>query len=212
MAGVGGSQEGPPVKAPRPARPPVDEDEVGDDGEPLFVMDPSRYLPDDSRRYYTEESDDGPEYHIFNRQEKTAGLVLYEDDKFGGVEIVARVARLSGNKDGGYGIVFLSHDARNFYCVLVTANQDFCVSRLRDNAWSDLVDWSHSEHICGGDDENEIAVGLFPGMIRIWINGTLVEVVRTTLPDRGGLGLVAASANMHVVCRRLEVRRPRPQG
>ena len=66
-------------------------------------------------------------------------------DEFGDFYVEVDAVHLSGDLDNSFGIAFRMEDADNCYLFEINANGEYMFSKLVDNEWDTIVDWTKSQ-------------------------------------------------------------------
>ncbi len=77
------------------------------------------------------------------------------------ISVETQVKKISGNQYWGYGVLYCYQDSNNFYCLLITTNNYYCVYKRVDGIFSPVLDWRHSSILYSGYDVlNKIRINL----------------------------------------------------
>lgn len=95
---------------------------------------------------------------------------------------------LGTRANSAWGVIFRLQDNQNFYWFRMTDSKFFSVSVVKDNQWTDIVDWRRTETI-KPNGVNQLEVIAREGHFVFLINGQIVSEVEDDHFSQGLVGL-----------------------
>jgi predicted RNA-binding Zn-ribbon protein involved in translation (DUF1610 family) len=115
-----------------------------------------------------------------------AWLMGYQVSDF---HLMANCKHISGSKaNSSWGVIFRIQDNQNYYSFRLTDTQFFAFSMIKDDQWSNLVDWTRTEAI-KPNGVNQLEVIARDTHFTFTINGQVVSEVDDGYFSRGLVGL-----------------------
>ena len=115
-------------------------------------------------------------------------------DEFGDFYVEVDAVHLSGDLDNSFGIAFRMEDAENCYLFEINANGEYMLSKLVDNEWDTIVDWTKSTVLnTGRGSENSLGVLSAGDWIVLTANDKELKRIADDSFSKGWIGLSAAS-------------------
>lgn len=104
----------------------------------------------------------------------------------------AESRQVAGPDDADFGLVLRNRQGSDFYYFAVSSSQRmYSVQRSQGDNWVELVEWTDSEAVAGGDAVNLLRAECIGSTLRFYVNGQfLVEVSDDTYAE-GAVGLMA---------------------
>ena len=108
------------------------------------------------------------------------------------LEVDAR--RVSGPLDSEYGVLVHYQEATDeFYLFVISSDGFFEVQRHEGKQWHDLVKWTESAAIRGGEETNRLRVECHGSTMRFFANGELLAQVDDPTFGSGYIGLMGGA-------------------
>ncbi|MEP6788425.1 MAG: family 16 glycoside hydrolase, partial [Acidobacteriota bacterium] len=176
----------------------------------LESLDLSRWVPDGSK-YADVEFTDGE--LLVRNKEKTFYYVLAGTESEKSVDADSRVTvRNTVNLDTnlGYGIVFHSNPIplQQGYAFLIDAKKKrYRVVHHTPQKEDAVINWSRSDAILDGTQENTLEVRDKSDKIELYINGKMVNSIKNDYGYPGGVIGIYSSGALQVAFKDLEIRR-----
>lgn len=115
-------------------------------------------------------------------------------DEFGDFYVEVDAVHLAGDLDNSFGIAFRMEDAENCYLFEINANGEYMFSKLVDNEWDTIVDWTKSTVLnTGRGSENSLGVLSIGDWIVLTANDKELKRIADDSFSKGWIGLSAAS-------------------
>jgi|GEM_PF-3072858 hypothetical protein len=149
--------------------------------------------------FFEEDSDDTVSYSFVDGAYQ---IELYQpnyivwrllEDTYENVHIEMDTTFVSGPNDSAVGIIFGYQDSNNFYLFSVAADGTYNLSMYENDEFSELIEWTPSPLIKGQNEVNRIGVEVDSGLIRLYVNGRLLDEISDSTFPEGRLAIASNS-------------------
>jgi hypothetical protein len=100
---------------------------------------------------------------------------------------------LDGPEVSAAGLIFHYQDDNNFYMFRVAGDKSYALDLYKDNEQKHLVDWTDEPSIKGPGGLNKLRVELKGDLIRLYVNGKLLDEVSDGTFTRGKIALLTST-------------------
>lgn len=158
------------------------------------------------------------EYVFFVHQPQLTVFADYKEMEFEDFELTVEARKVSGPDDNEMGVMFRFQDIENFYLYNISSDGYYQLRKREGGEFTDLVRWTRTGAIHQGKARNLLKVVCVGEEISLYVNDTLLSVVRDGTFPRGRIALSAGTleqGEVQVAFDNLVVRRPgvgRPEG
>jgi hypothetical protein len=135
---------------------------------------------------------EGGNFHIQVHKENFAAWSIYHDLTVTDALVMTHAKRVS-DVEGAYGLVFRYQDVSNFYYFMVDDAGYFRLGKRMAGEWIDLMSWTASEIILGGEELNSLGVTTSGNELVVFINSQVVGTVSDDSFHEGSVGMLAQS-------------------
>jgi len=118
------------------------------------------------------------------------GYFCWRGEVLGNISYQAEAKWLSGAVDFGYGLLFRLQDVGNNYCFTVSANGFYTLGLYQNGTWKSLVAWKKSPKV-NERGKNLLKVECLGSLLKLYVNGNLVEELEDGTFTEGRIGLVS---------------------
>ena len=136
----------------------------------------------------------GGEYRILINKPNRSVVVPYVDSSFSDIDFQVRSRHEGAAVSKGYGLVFRSEDASNYYVLEIDPVNGVYRFRKRERAsWLSITDWTSSPHIMLGTTPNVLRVIARGSRFELYVNGGLLNTAVDGNFQVGHIGLFAGN-------------------
>jgi len=132
-------------------------------------------------------------YTILNKTDGTAITSTIESPhiQYDGFHIKAKISKIKGIENNGFGLVWGSADASNEFEFVISANGYFKIVKWEQGQKKDLIEWTYQTAINKWDfNTNELMIESDGIYYRYYINDTYVALTNYSRPFGNRLGFV----------------------
>lgn len=107
----------------------------------------------------------------------------------------AKVKKLSGYEQGGFGIIFCFQNEDNFYVLLITVRGWYSVYKLQDGVWKEVIPWEWTKHLIEGYNiinSVKVAYSESANIFTIFLNDTITNTFEGNSLTGGYTGYIAS--------------------
>jgi S1-C subfamily serine protease len=114
-------------------------------------------------------------------------------ESYADLALQADVEQTGGSDYSFHGVVFRFRDTRHYYLFAIRGDGHYAVMKNDDSDLEYLVDWKPSQYINLGRGENTLTVLAVGSLIRVLINGEIVDTVYDDSFSSGSIGLAVGT-------------------